>query len=179
MDAKDEPNDPGAAVEKAYFNLLANELKSAGNADAIPFLGDILKLRLERPNSAPGPRPFNLVLSQKLSDYSIRLNGVTGETISWYLDFLAANGGRETPPEKALQTAGQLAQPPADAKCVISEYDATSGRVFFRARWVHELNGIPIEGDFMEVLVNGTADKAFSYTRHWRSPDLTFQESER
>jgi len=45
-------------------------------------------------------------------------------------------------------------------------------RTFFRARWSHSEQGLPVEGDYIEVLVNGRFRKAFSLNKVWRVPNL-------
>ncbi len=116
---------------------------------------------------------LSLTLSQKLTDYSLRLNAASGELISWYIDFLAENGSSKTPRDEAIASASEAASLPEDAILREADYDTTSGRTIFRARWCHTLEDLPIEGDFIEVLLNGELNRPFADTRRWRTPDLS------
>ena len=157
--------DPASAW---YLGLLEREAAAAGRPVQAAQLGEHLKLQALGP-VAPGT-PTSYALYSKLGDCSLRLNALNGETISWYLDVLASGGNESMPPDAALALATQVAQPPADAVPDGAGYETMAGRCFFRARWRHVVNGVPVEGDYIEVLVNGKHQKAFSLSRVWREP---------
>jgi hypothetical protein len=80
------------------------------------------------------------------------------------------------PTAAALELATQDAQPPETAVLSQSGYENAGGRVFFRALWDHVHSGIPVERDYIQVLINARAPKAFSWSRHWHEPDGTPSE---
>jgi hypothetical protein len=163
------------AADEAFFNLISRELEAAGQAEAIPHIRDVLKLRVDMENGASTNNSLEMTLSQKLTDYSLRLNATTEEIVSWYIYFLAENCTDKIVSDQALKIAEETAKLPVDAQLKIAQFESTSGRTIFRARWGHSLHGLVIEGDFIEVLVNGNIRCAFAYCRNWRVPDLTGQ----
>ena len=157
--------DPASAW---YLGLLEREAAAAGRPVQAAQLGAHLKLQAQGPVAAGMPTTY--AVYSRLSDCSLRLNALNGETISWYLDVLASGGTEAMPPDAALALATQVAQPPADAVLDGAGYETMAGRSFYRARWRHVVNGVPVEGDYVEVLVNGKHQKAFSLSRVWREP---------
>ena len=121
---------------------------------------------------------LTIAMQHRVTTYRSRHNAVTGEPVSWYVDFLANADKPGLPAEQALRVAETVAQPPEDAELVESGYETQAGRTFFRARWEHLHDGLPVEGDYIEVLVNGQVGKAFSWSKVWREPNLgdTFVE---
>lgn len=163
----------GSPIERAnawYLAFLERESIAAGRPANASELGEHLRLGpLAGVNVADGA-PVSLGVYSRLSACSIRLNATTGDTISWYLDFLAIGCDASMPPGDAVELATQVAVPPADAVLEESGYDNMAGRSFFRVRWKHMLEGIPVEGDYIEVLINGKLRKAFSLSKVWRDP---------
>ena len=83
------------------------------------------------------------------------------------------------PVDAALALASQVAELPADAVADGAGYETMVGRCIFRARWRHVVAGMPVEGDYIEVLVNGKHRRAFSMSRVWREPRLGLGAIER
>lgn len=163
----------GSPLDRAtawYLQFLERESIAAGRPVAAADLGEHLRLAPAAGNSASDGAPMSLGVHSRLSDCTIRLNATSGETISWYMDFLAIGCNGAMLPDDAVALATQVAEPPADAVLDESGYDNMGGRNFFRARWIHVHDGIPVEGDYIEVLVNGKHRKAFSLSKVWREP---------
>ena len=118
-------------------------------------------------------------LCQHITEYHARLNAVSGEVVSWYIDALALEGDQTMTEDAALQLAVATARPPEDAELVFSGYETIGDRTLYRARWQHRLKGIPIERDYIEVLINGKAELPCSYIRVWRKPDFSPSGQER
>lgn len=156
--------------DEAFFALLRRELEQRGQPSAAQYLRKILHARPVSETKVGANTVVKYKVAQHLTDYSIRLNAADGETLSWYIDFLAEHGDQSMPPSAALETASATAQPPPGAQLQTSGYDSASGRTIYRARWKHEHDGLPVEGDFIEVLVNARARKAFACTRYWHTP---------
>lgn len=177
---KETPLSPQAqAGDRAFFGLLQRELALRRQAGAAAHLRHLLKLRVisEEPRGQDTLVKFKA--EQRLTEYTTRLNAVNGEPLSWYIDFLSTEGDESLPAEAALEIARQTANPPADAQLQSAAYDASSGRTIFRARWIHLADGLPVEDDFIQVLVNAKAKKAFALTRFWRAPQPGGKAAER
>ncbi|MEO8280517.1 MAG: hypothetical protein ABI564_12555 [Ideonella sp.] len=171
--ADQTPANAGTPIERAnawYLLFLERESLAAGRPANASDLGEHLQLAPVGGKTAQDGAPIPLAVYSRLSTCSIRLNATTGETISWYLDFLALGCDASMPPADAVALATQVAEPPANAVLDESGYDIMAGRSFFRARWKHVLDGIPVEGDYIEVLINGKHRKVFSLSKVWRDP---------
>jgi hypothetical protein len=167
-----DPSDTAAAAADPatawYLGLLEREAGAAARPVKASELADHLQLR---PQGAAMPgSPTTYAVVSKLSDCSVRLNALSGDTISWYLDFLATGGTEAMPPDAALALATEVAQPPDDAVPAGAGYETMADRCVFRARWRHVVAGVPVEGDYIEVLINGKHQKAFSLSKVWREP---------
>lgn len=169
----DAPAPSASPIERAttwYLAMLERERSAAGRPVSAADLGEHLRLRPTEGASVQDGSPMTLGVYSRLSDCSIRLNATTGDTISWYLDFLAVGCDASMPPSDAVALATQVAEPPADAVLDESGYDIVATRSFFRVRWKHVRDGIPVEGDYIEVLINGKHRKAFALSKVWREP---------
>lgn len=164
------PQSPLAAANSWYIALLEREAAAAGKPFDAAEMAEMLILSPASGHGAATGSPMTLAVNSKLSDCSVRLNAVSGETLSWYLDLLATGGSEAMPADEALALAAELAQLPADAVLSASGYETMAGRCFFRARWNHVVAGIPVEGDYIEVLINGQHRKAFALSKIWREP---------
>jgi hypothetical protein len=156
-----------------YSEFLGRELANRGQADAALYLDHYLRLVPNEEESTPdGGAQLKADLTQRLTEYSVRLNARSGDVVSWYVDFLARDGDTSADPKELFEIARAVAKPPPDAKLVVAGYDTSSGRPMFRVRWRHVVNGLPVEGDYLEALVNGKHKRVFSVSRVWRTPQL-------
>jgi hypothetical protein len=179
MTDTEESKSAFAAADKFYFDHLRSTLMKMGQAGAASSGREHLRLwKVSEEKDGPDT-VVKMKLTQKLTDYRLRLNAFTLETVSWYIDFLAVEGDRSMPEDEAVQLAEQIAEPPQDAKLKESGYEIVGGRQIFRAVWSHEYNNLPVEGDFIEVLINAKARRAFSYARFWRTPNLSDKSVQR
>jgi len=174
-------NTPSAATSPAfriaeqwYFDLLRAELRVRGQPEAAGYLPHYLRL-VPAPGEAAETAAGRIALSlqQRLTECEVRLNSQTGQAISWFVDFLSEHGDTSMPQEEALQLAARIAGLPDGAELECAGYESMADRTFFRARWIHRYQGLEVEGDYIEVLINGAAQKAFSVNRVWREPNLT------
>ncbi len=161
---------PLASANAWYLELLEREAALVGRQAPAALMAEHLVLSPASGHSARAGAPMTLAVNSRLSDCSVTLNAVSGETLSWYLDVLATGGTETMPEDAALALATTVAQPPEDAVLSVSGYETMADRTFFRARWSHVVAGIPVEGDFIEVLINGKHQKAFAMSRIWRQP---------
>lgn len=181
MAEETKPKTPPAAGESPAFQaardwyvaFLGRELAGRGQAEAALYLDHYLRPVPRQETTVPGgPTQLKAEVTQRLTEYSIRLNARTGEVISWYVDFLAQDGDTAADPKELLEIARAVAKPSSDARLAVAEYDTSSGRALFRVRWQHIHNGLPVEGDYLEALVNGKHKRVFSLARVWRAPQL-------
>ncbi|ATI43065.1 hypothetical protein CBW24_14335 [Pacificitalea manganoxidans] len=151
--------------------LLERELVRRGEVDAVHYLDDRMRLA-ERDGTADGQGggTVRAAVFGAAEGYQVKINAVTGTPTGWYLEALATGGDETTPPDQMIDIARSAAAPPPDALLEIAAYETNADRTVFRARWTHTLGGIPIEGDYIEVLGNGARAKPFALSRHWRNP---------
>lgn len=161
---------PLASASAWYLSMLEREAALAGRQAPAALMAEHLILTLGRDQQARADVPMTLAVSSRLSDCSVTLNALSGETLSWYLDVLATGGDQGMPEPAALALATAVAEPPPDAVLAVSGYETMAGRCFYRARWKHVVDGIPVEGDYIEVLVNGRHQKVFALSRVWHQP---------
>ncbi len=166
---------PAGALEAAqrwFIALREREMAARGQPLPPGVLAQHLTLALADGQPAQHGTPMRLGLQSRFSDCTVRLNARDGALVSWYIDALAQGGHDLWPAPDALALATAVAQPPAQA--VLSEhgYETMADRCFYRARWTHVEAGLPVEGDYIEVLVNGKFRKAFSLARRWREVRL-------
>ena len=160
--------------------MMRRELAAKGQASAAAFLSDTLDLvpvAVER--EADGATRVTAKRTQKLGGCSVRVNAVTGEPVSWYLEALARGGDRSVPADEMLRRAGDFAKPPQSAVLAVADYEFQGGRTVFRARWHHEVDGVEVDGDVIEVLMNGAVGRPFALTVRWRQPDPAAPATER
>ncbi|MDD2735384.1 MAG: hypothetical protein PHF56_15710 [Desulfuromonadaceae bacterium] len=156
-----------------YLDLLCAEMIDRGQLEATRYLHELLRVQ---PVPGQTVKPFNsfkMNVQQRITEYEVRLNGQTGESISWFADFLSVGGNEALQPEVALKLATDFANPPDDAELESSEYETMADRTFFRARWRHCYDGLEVDGDYIEVLLNCAARMPFSVSRVWRQPNLS------
>jgi hypothetical protein len=161
-------------AEQWYFDLLQAELANSASAESGVYLHHFLRVLPEGgTDRGAASGPASLSLEQRLTEFEVRLNSQTGEILSWFADFLATDGDTSMPAEEALALATRLAALPEGAQLEYAGYETMADRTFFRARWIHRYEGLEVEDDYIEVLVNGAARSAFSVSRIWRQPNLT------
>jgi hypothetical protein len=171
-------------AERFYFSMLERELRTKNQPEAVPEMRKVLRLRslsetVEGVDTGGGPPPegeprieLRVALSHRLSNYECRLDGESGELISYYVDFLAVGGDRSMSAEDAIAVATKFAKPPDDTSISHSGYDQVGDRTVFCVRWSHTHQGLPVEDDFIEVLVNGKARLPFSVTWRYHEPKI-------
>lgn len=160
------------AAEPVVWSTLQRDLERQGNPEAVLYMQYWVKAV---PAGAAQPAgkfkrvPFKL--HQRLSDYSARYNAESGEQLSWLFSALMQEPGRKMDVKTGTAIAKDVAKPPADAELAVAEYDDHDASPVFIARWIHKINGVPVERDFIQVLVNGNTKKAFALHRKWHAID--------
>lgn len=162
---------PQKIAEQFLWNVLKRELEVRGHADAVLYLRHTIKAL---PVAAQPEGEYTRVrfgMYHRFSEYSAAYNANTGEQMSWFFEALTAGLARTKRDAECLNAATYFANPPNDAKLVVSRYETQSSEPVFIARWEHEHNGIPVERDYIQVLVNGGSGYPFSLQRRWHDVD--------
>jgi hypothetical protein len=175
----DDPT-PFEAARTWHRELLRRELIRRGNEAGAYYLDERISVtEVDATGVSGGPGSVTAAIGTHGGEYQVQLNAVSGEQIGWYFDTLAKDGTTDAAPETLVEIATAAANPPADAEMDISEYEEDGPRVIYRVRWVHKLDEVPIEGDYIEVLLNGKYEKPFALSRLWHTPKLGAPPEER
>ena len=169
------PENPASSrANQWYFDFLRRELELVGQAESAKHLRHFLRVGpAQESTEGTGPTVLRMSVAQRVTEYTTRVNADSGEILSWYVEFLAKDSDTSADPEELQRLAAEIAQPPPEAVLACSEYEGKPPLVLYRARWKHVHAGLPVEGDYIEVLMNGRSRKAFSFSRAWRTPDLS------
>ena len=166
------PPDPGAAAaERFVFDALRGEFERREAAEAALYLKHLIKAVPQPPQAGPGYRRVRLRLHQRVSDYAAEYSVDSGDRSMWSFSLLGEDSSEGIDRQKALEIATKAAQPPADAVLESAEYEVQGDASVFSARWVHVHQGMPVENDFIMVLVNGATGRPFVLHRCWHTVD--------
>ncbi len=158
------------------WNYLRAQLEKQGQGESALYLQHFLMAQAGEPihRGELAMVPFDMY--HRASDYTVKLDAMDGKSMGWHFDLLAVDPGKDIPVDKALEAAKAEAVPPAGAILKVSEYEDMGDAPVFMARWEHEENGIPVERDYIQVLVNGKSGRPFAMYRKWHA--LQFQATE-
>jgi hypothetical protein len=159
------------AAEAHVFQSLARDLERAGTPEAVLHLRHLLQARLDSVTPEGPLRRVRLRMLHRVSDYTVQLNALTGEQTGWYLAALSQDSTSDFPAAEALAVATKAADVPQNAVLEHFGYEEQGEQPVFVARWAHHENGIPVERDFIHVLVNGANGRPFAYRRRWHALD--------
>lgn len=163
--------------ENHLWDYLRNELEKSGQGESALYLKHFLMAKPMEPAVRGELIKVPFEMFHRVSDYSIKLDAVDGQVMGWHFGLLSENPGKDVPADEALKAAQEEANPPPGAVLSESGYDQIGGKPVFIARWEHEESGIPVEQDYIHVLVNGKTGKPYSLSRKWHA--LEFNPAER
>ena len=168
-----EPLNEGAvrAAEEQLFRSLAGDLERAGTPEAVLYLRHLLRATPLSVEPEGKLRRVKLQMQQRTTDYAVQLDAVTGEQTGWYFSALSADPGDAFPADECLAAATRAAAPPDGSVLEHAGYEEQGEQPVFVARWTHVLQGVPVERDYIQVLVNGTHGKPFAWSRRWHAVD--------
>ncbi len=178
----------GQPVADWWYGMIRKELMLRGEPEAAAGVERMLRATLNQeqqqqvPSGAAQPAPDGgevvrsnadetFTLSSSLGDIVVRLNSATGELISWIIERLSEDGDASAPYEELLALGSAVAKPPPDAERTQAGYEVVGNTTIYRIRWEHRQEGLQVEGDFLEVLINAKMGKVFALTRLWRVAD--------
>lgn len=162
------------AAEPVVWESLRRILAADGNADAEPHLQSLVKVGnpevIDREQDGRQYKRVRYAVFQRLSDYSARYNANTGHPMSWFVGSLMENSTSKMSETEGLEIATRIAQPPPDAVLEHSGYEEFDGNPVFVARWLHRVNEILVEPDYIHILINGESKQPFALRSHWHTP---------
>ncbi len=108
------------------------------------------------------------------SDAAVHLDGQSGELMYRCVDRLS------DPPtqasltrEQAEQLAASAVQIPRDARLKsVQDEPFSKDRTLTRLEWSHVVGGLPVEGDYLRVLLHPQTGRAVSIARRWRPVNI-------
>ena len=170
-------DDPRALkAEELLWGHFRRAMERAGKGEEALYLRHQAKARAAVLKEEKGLTTIGFDMYLRVTDYSLKLNARDGSLTGWQFPLLGENPGRDLPPPDALSLAQKEAKPPADAVLAYARYEEVAGRPVFVARWHRVREGVPIERDFIHVLVNGKSGRVFGLYRKWHDIDFTFTE---
>ncbi|HYE75489.1 MAG TPA: hypothetical protein VEF04_19260 [Blastocatellia bacterium] len=162
--------------ENFIWDYFRQQLERAGKGDAAIHLQHFLKARLRERVQEGELFIHKFDLYHRVSDFSVELNAQDGSLMGWYFSKFADNSTGDLPEDDVLEAATQAAEPPPNAQLTTSEYEEMGDQKVFIARWSHVENGIPVERDYIQVMVNGKTGKPFMLSRKWHQLSFAFSE---
>ncbi|MBL8963481.1 MAG: hypothetical protein KF787_13825 [Phycisphaeraceae bacterium] len=162
-----------ADVQRWYNALVERELTKLDQPAAADFFRENFRLRQVAASPAPTGTNLKTKAQQSLTPHVSRFNARTGEPISWHISIIASPTDQTMTPQQGIELASAAADPIGPGASIVrSEYETSGDREPFVVRWEHTHEGLPVEGDFIEVRVNGKFKKVFGVTRLWRTPAM-------
>lgn len=167
------PEDRGSIerAEEAVFRVIERDLERQGTPEAVMMLKHFVQARPEAVERKGPYKHVRFGMYQRISEYVARYSPVTGEQRSWLFAAFSERCGKGLSKAQALELATKAANPPEDAVLETADYESQAGEEIFVARWAHVVDGIRVERDYIQVLVNGELGRVFAVHRHWHTVD--------
>jgi hypothetical protein len=167
------PEDRNAITraEEAVFRVIERDLERQGTPEAVLMLKHFVQARAEKVERKGPYKRVSFGMYQRISEYVARYSPVTGEQRSWLFAAFAERCGVGLSKAQALELATKAANPPKDAVLEVADYETQAGEEVFVARWAHVVDGIRVERDYIQVLVNGALGRVFAVHRQWHTVD--------
>jgi hypothetical protein len=164
-------------AEERLWEYMRGQLEKLGQGESALYLQHFLLARAQEPTVRGELALVPFEMFHRVSDYTVKLDAMDGEVMGWHFEVLAEDPGNSIPADKAVEAARAEADPPPEAVLKVSEYEQVGDAPVFVARWEHEVDGIPVERDYIHVLVNGKSGRPFAVHRRWHA--LEFNPKER
>lgn len=162
--------------ENYIWEYFRQQLERAGQGEAAMHLQYFLKAQVRETVREGKFIKHRFDLYHRVSDYSVELNARDGSLMGWYFSLLAEKSTDALPVEEALEAAETAALPPSTAHLTTAQYEEMGGKQVFIAHWNHEENGVPVERDYIQVMVNGKTGHPFAFSRKWHQIMPVFTE---
>lgn len=171
-----EPNDEMTAeqaAEAALWETFRRRLELQDSSEGVFYLQHVVRAEATESMERGRYSSVRFDLFQRTSDYSSTYNAVTGERFSWLFDLLRQESEPGADEAACLSAAREVAQPPEDATLATAQFESQGGDTVFVARWDHLHDGVPVENDYIQVLVNPKTTRPFAHHRKWHDVDPT------
>jgi hypothetical protein len=173
MAAKGEEDRKAATGLSFIWEYLRRRLETEGEAEAALQLQHYLMARLAGRLKTGQLETLQFNMFQRVSDYSVLLNAEDGELMGWSFPLLAEDPGKTVSVDEATKKAEAVAMPPPGAVLTDALYDEIGDAPVFIARWEHHEESVPVERDYIQVLVNGKSGRPFALSQKWHEVNLT------
>jgi len=160
-----------AAAEAVVWDALKADLWNRGQADRVLTLQHERRAELDSVADEGPYRRVRFALFRRRCDYAAQCNATTGEELSWLFGSLLRGSSDEMDKEQGLALAQEAAQPPPEAVLEQADYQVQGGQPVFVVRWAHHHDGIPVERDYIQALVNGATRRVVAVHRKWHDVD--------
>jgi hypothetical protein len=155
------------AGEATIWATLGRDLDARGSSDAKPFLSKQLKARHDKTVPIADLKVVSFTILSRYSSYSATNDPNTGAQTSMVWEKLATNPGMEMTIEEGVKLAITALSPPPDARLETAEYDTAGEDPFMVVRWAHFHEGVKVEKDFLQAMINGRRRQIFAWHRRW------------
>lgn len=156
-------------AENHLWDYLRERLEKQGQGESAHYLQHYLMAQAGDPKLRGELARVPFDMYHRVSDYTVKMDAQDGAIMGWHFELLAENGGNSVPVDKALDSAKAEANLPSGAVLKVSDYEDMGDTPVFIARWEHEENGVPVERDFVHVLVNGKSGRPFAQYSKWHA----------
>jgi len=165
-------SDPKGEAEQYVSRILERRLERAGISTAHPEW--YFQCEGEQQQPFPGGFQVRVHTWRHWSDALVKLNADNGELLGYAVDrFDDAPTPNELTEEEALGAAAKTIEIPPDAELADFQHvDFPHGRKMVLLEWVHVVNGIRVEGDFLRIVLHPDTHRVIEYDRKWRAPKL-------
>lgn len=163
-------------VEKYIWQNLGKQLERQGQGAAAGQLQHHLRASLQKVEDGPGGlRTYRFDMQHRVSDYTVSLNANNGSLMGWQFSLLGEDSNGDIGSDRALTAAREAAQLPPNAVLETAAFEDAGDRKVFLARWIHKENNVPVERDYIQVLVNSKTGKPFFLSQKWHkiNPEFT------
>jgi hypothetical protein len=162
---------PQEVAEALIWRVLQRDLEREGSPEAGLYLKHLLQAKLEKIEPQGSYKRVTFGMYERISEYTAQYSPITGERRSWFFTAFSERCEQGLSKAQALEVARKAAELPQDAVLEVADYEMQAGEPVFVARWAHFVNGVRVERDYIQVLVNGGLGRAFSVSRHWHMVD--------
>ncbi len=153
--------------EATIWAVLGRDLDARGSSDAKPFLQKQLKARHDKTVPLAAFKVVSFTMLSRYSAYSATHDPNTGAHTSMIWEKLSTNPGMEMTVDEGVKLATATLTPPPDARLETAEYDTAGEDPFLVVRWAHYHEGVKVEKDFLQAMINGRRRQIFAWHRRW------------
>lgn len=168
--------DSEAIAEQAIWATLRRRLQQQDADDAIMYLQHFVSCDLVSEDTENKITRHKYKLYQNVSSYDARYNVNTEERMGYMFSALMNDSKKNLSKEECLHIAIQEARLPEGAQQELAEFQTVGDEEFFVARWHHFHEGLWVEPDYIQVMVNANTGKVFGLQKHWHDINIKLKK---